>query len=132
MCAAVAASLVLGWAGIAIAEAGWDTFSYRVGREAVARFYPQRYGDVYRWGLVPLHPLRLLATTLPWSAVVLLALRPGFAALWDDRGRRLLQAMHCWIWPNMLFWSFIAEHAPRNSLPLFPGIAGLAALVCIA
>ncbi|HEV3118169.1 MAG TPA: glycosyltransferase family 39 protein, partial [Gemmataceae bacterium] len=104
VCATVAASLVLAWAGMAIAEAGWDTFSYRIGREAVARFYPQKYGDVYRWGLVPLHPFRLLATTLPWSAVVLLTLRPGFGTLWDERGRRLLQALHCWVWPNMLFW----------------------------
>ena len=31
-------------------------------------------------------------TNLPWSAFALLALRPGFVRLWDERGRRLLQA----------------------------------------
>jgi hypothetical protein len=40
--------------------------------------------------------------------------------------------MHCWTWPNLLFWSIIPEHAPRHSFPLFPGFAGLAAFVWIA
>src|SRR5205085_2177872 len=45
---------------------------------------------------------------------------------------RMVQAMHCWTWPNLLFWSIIPEHAPRHSFPLFPGIAGLAALVWLS
>jgi hypothetical protein len=57
---------------------------------------------------------------------------PGFARLWDERGRRLLQALHCWVWPNLLFWSIIPEKAVRHSFPLFPGIAGLAAMVWVA
>jgi hypothetical protein len=69
---------------------------------------------------------------LPWSVVALWTLHPGFVRLWDERGRRLLQALHCWTWPNMLFWSLIAEHAPRHSFPLFPGLAGLAAMVWLA
>jgi len=32
----------------------------------------------------------------------------------------------------LLFWSIIPEHAPRHSFPLYPGIAGLAALVWVA
>jgi hypothetical protein len=40
--------------------------------------------------------------------------------------------MHCWTWPNLLFWSVIPEHAARHSFPLCPGIAGLAALAWIA
>src|SRR5262249_24837794 len=55
-----------------------------------------------------------------------------FAMQWDVGGRRLLQALHCWIWPNMLFWTVIPEHATRHSFPLFPGLAGLAAFICIA
>src|SRR5262249_41495676 len=62
----------------------------------------------------------------------LLTLQPGFGRLWDESGRRLLQALHCWTWPNLFFWSVIPEHAPRHSFPLFPGIAGLAAMVWLA
>jgi hypothetical protein len=74
----------------------------------------------------------VLLANLPWSGFALLTLRPGFARLWDERGQRLLQALHCWTWPNLFFWTIIPEHAPRHSFPLFPGIAGLAALVWVA
>ncbi len=76
--------------------------------------------------------LRCLATMLPWSVVGLLALRPSFMRLWDERGRFLLQALHCWAWPNLLFWSLAPEHAMRQSAPLFPALSGLAAMVCLA
>jgi hypothetical protein len=74
----------------------------------------------------------LLAFALPASALALSTLRPGFAQLWDERGRRLLQALHCWAWPSMLFWSFPTEHTPRHSFPLFPGLSGLAAFTLLA
>jgi 4-amino-4-deoxy-L-arabinose transferase-like glycosyltransferase len=128
----IAAGIFCAWAGAVIAQVGWQPFYETVSREGMARLTPDRYGEPYRWHRVPLHPLVLLATNLPWSLVALLTLRPGFADLWDEQGRRLLQLLHCWTWPNMLFWSFIAEHAPRHSFPLFPGLTGLAALVWIA
>jgi hypothetical protein len=78
------------------------------------------------------HPFVVFASTFPCSFFALFTLAPRFAQLWDERGRRLLQALHCWIWPNLLFWSVIPEHAPRHSFPLFPGVAGLAALAWIA
>ena len=62
----------------------------------------------------------------------LLTLHPGFARLWDERGRRLLQALHCWVWPNLLFWSVVPGHHFRHGLPLQPGLAGLAAMTWIA
>src|SRR5207253_7628366 len=62
-------------------------------------------------------------------AFALLTLRPGFARLWDQPGQRLLQALHCWTWSNLFFCTISPEHAPRHSFPLFPGIAGLAAMV---
>jgi hypothetical protein len=40
--------------------------------------------------------------------------------------------MHSWIWPNLIFWSSIPEHATRHSLPLCTGLAGLAAMVWYA
>jgi hypothetical protein len=130
--AAVAAGLCLAWAGAAVAWAGWDTFAGTVGREALQRLSPGHHPRPYPWGEALLHPLLILATNLPWSGFALLTLRPGFARRWDERGRRLLQALHCWTWPNLLFWSVVAEHSPRHSFPLFPGLIGLAALVWVA
>ena len=60
------------------------------------------------------------------------ALHPRFAGLWDERGRRLWQLLHCWVWPNLLFWSLVPGHAFRHGMPLQPGLAGLAAMVWIA
>jgi hypothetical protein len=96
------------------------------------RLLPSHHHRAYPWREVLLHPFKVLAASLPLSCFALLALRPGFARLWDERGRRLLQALHCWVWPNLLFWSIIPEKATRHSFPLFPGIAGLAAMVWLS
>jgi hypothetical protein len=123
---------------------GWDAFYETVSREALQRLSPSHHlearqlmsprhqGHSYPWLGVIAHPLFVLGGSLPWSVVALLALRPGFARSWDEPGRRMLQVMHCWVWPNLLFWSIIPEHAPRHSFPMFPGIAGLASMVWIA
>jgi 4-amino-4-deoxy-L-arabinose transferase-like glycosyltransferase len=141
---ALAATVCFAWAGMVLARVGWEPLYETVSREALQRLSPSLHHDIReqmgahhhsalsRWGEVLAHPLRVLATNLPWSAVALLTLRPGFAKLWDERGRRLLQAMHCWTWPSLLFWSVLPEHALRHSFPLFPGIAGLAAMLWIA
>jgi 4-amino-4-deoxy-L-arabinose transferase-like glycosyltransferase len=132
--ASIAAGVALAWIGAAIGMEGWDVFWAPVQREALSRLVPtyDTYRPDYPWRESLLHPFRLLATTLPWSAAALLTLRPSFAQLLDARGRRLLVAMHCWAWPHVLFWSLPTEHTPRHSFPLFPGIAGLAALVWFA
>ncbi len=142
--AAVGAAVCFTWAGAAIYLAGWDAFYETVSREALQRLSPSHHLEaqrlmaphhhhpIYPWMEVLLHPLKLLGMNLPWSVFALLTLRPGFARLWDERGRRLLQALHCWTWPNLVFWSVIPEHATRHSFPLFPGVTGLAALVWIA
>jgi 4-amino-4-deoxy-L-arabinose transferase-like glycosyltransferase len=130
--AAVAASIVLAWIAAAASLAGWDSFYNTVSREAMMRLLPSHHHRAYPWREVLLHPVKVLAASLPLSAFALLTLRPGFARLYSERGRRLLQALHCWVWPNLLFWSIIPEKATRHSFPLFPGIAGLAALVWMA
>jgi 4-amino-4-deoxy-L-arabinose transferase-like glycosyltransferase len=142
--AALAAALCLAWVGAVVASVGWNTFADTVGREAMQRLSPGRHAEAIQtlseehrerlpqWLAVPLHPARVLATNLPWSAFALLTLWPGFARLWGERGRRLLQALHCWTWGPLLFWSVIPEHALRHSFPLFPGLTGLAALVWVA
>jgi len=142
--AGLAAAICLAWAGWAAKLAGWDVLCDTVARESMQRLSPgyhqlvmehmapHHQAPLYPWAEALLHPFKLLTINLPWSLFALLTLRPGFAQLWDERGRRLLQALHCWSWPNMLFWSIIPEHAPRHSFPLFPGIAGLAAMVWVA
>jgi 4-amino-4-deoxy-L-arabinose transferase-like glycosyltransferase len=122
-------SLCIAWIGAAIALSGWQTFHGTVSREALQRLLPSGQGHGYYWRETLLHPLKLLATTLPWSAVALLALWPRFFESSDPRHERLRQAFHCWVWPNMLFWSLFPQHAVRHSFPLFPGIACLTALV---
>jgi hypothetical protein len=88
------------------------------------------HADRWPWWMASLaHPFVVIGANLPWAGFALLSLRPGFAQAWDDRGRRLLQALHCWAWPSLLFWSVVPEHALRHSMPLFPALSGLAAMV---
>jgi 4-amino-4-deoxy-L-arabinose transferase-like glycosyltransferase len=130
--AALAAGICLAWIAAAVAQAGWDNFYNTVSQEAAMRLLPSHHHRPYPWKEVLLHPMKVLAASLPVSLFALGTLRPGFVRLWDERGRRLLQALHCWVWPNLLFWSIIPEKAARHSFPLFPGIAGLAAMVWVA
>lgn len=130
--AILAASICLGWVALAVSLAGWDSFYLTVKREALYRLVPNYAEDPYRWDETLLHPLRILITTLPFSLLALWTLRPGFASLWDERGRRVLEAMHCWLWPNLLFFSLLTEHTPRHSFPFFPAIAGLAVMAGLA
>jgi 4-amino-4-deoxy-L-arabinose transferase-like glycosyltransferase len=125
----LAASVCLAWIAAAVALTGWHAFYDTVSREALMRLLPSHHHRPYPWRETLGHPFKVLAGNLPWSIPALLALRPGFAQRWDERGRRLLQALHCWLWPNLLFWSIIPEHAPRHSFPMFPAVAGLATLV---
>jgi 4-amino-4-deoxy-L-arabinose transferase-like glycosyltransferase len=129
---ALAVGVCLAWAATAVWLTGWDVFASTIEREAMQRLSPRYSPRPYPWLESLGHPLKLLLINLPFSAVALLALRPGFSRLWDEKGRRLLQALHCWTWPNMLFWSLPTEHTPRHSFPLFPGLAGLAAMVILA
>jgi hypothetical protein len=111
---------------------GWAPFYETVRREALVHLSPQHHRGAYSWIETLVHPLKIWAANLPWSAVALLAFAPGFARQFDERGRCAVQAMHCWIWPNLLFWSLVPQHSVRHSFPLFPGISGLAAIVWIA
>ena len=130
--AATGASLCLAWIGAAVLLTNWHAFYGTVSREALMRLLPSHHYRPYPWPETLAHPFKILGANLPWAAFALLTLRPGFARLWDGSGRRLLQALHCWTWPNLFFWTIIPEHAPRHSFPLFPGIAGLAAMVWLA
>jgi 4-amino-4-deoxy-L-arabinose transferase-like glycosyltransferase len=137
------AAVCFAWVAAAVALSSWDTFYGTVSREAMQRLSPSHFLEArqlmspahrhtYPWLGVFAQPFVILGASLPWSPIALLTLLPGFARRWDEKGRRLLEALHCWVWPNLLFWSLIPDHAPRHSFPIFPGIAGLAALVWMA
>jgi 4-amino-4-deoxy-L-arabinose transferase-like glycosyltransferase len=130
--AGLAAGLCLAWVAAAASIGGWENFLFTVKREAFQRIVPNYTPRPYPWLQALSHPLRVLWTTLPLSAFAVMTLWPGFARLWDESGRRLLQGLHCWAWPNVLVWSLMSEHAPRHSFPLFPALAGLAAMVWLA
>ena len=130
--AGVAAAVCLAWAAAAMQRVGLENLVETVGREAMARLAPDRYGRPYPWWEVPVYPIVIFVVNLPWSAFALLTLWPGFAQRWDERGRRLLEALHCWLWPNVCMWSLVSEHAPRHGFPIYPAVAGFAALVWIA
>jgi 4-amino-4-deoxy-L-arabinose transferase-like glycosyltransferase len=130
--AAVAASVCLAWLALVIGRVGWPVFAATLEQEALQRLVPTYWGRPYPWRETLLHPGKLLLTGLPFSVLALVALRPGFYKLWDVRGQRLLQALHCWAWPNMLLWSLPTEHKSRFSFPLFPALSGLAAMVLVA
>jgi 4-amino-4-deoxy-L-arabinose transferase-like glycosyltransferase len=130
--ALVGASVCFAWAGLVIRDVGWEIFYRTVSREALMRLSPAHHDRPYPWMEVLAHPVVLLGANLPWSACALVTLWPGFYGLWDERGRRLMQAMHCWIWPNLLFWTLVPDHASRHSMPLCPGISGLAAIAWLA
>jgi hypothetical protein len=130
--AALAGGICLAWMAAAIGQAGWTAFYNTVSQEAAMRLLPSHHHRPYPWREVFLHPFKVLAAAAPVSVFALLTLLPSFYRLWDERGRRLLLALHCWMWPNLLFWTVIPEKAARHSFPLFPALAGLSAMVWIA
>jgi 4-amino-4-deoxy-L-arabinose transferase-like glycosyltransferase len=128
----LAAAPCIAWGMAVVTRTGWETFWDAVRSEALPRLSPAHHTRPYPWHELVTFPAGFLAANLPWSAFAILTLVPGFAQLWDERGRRLLQLLHCWTWPNLLFWTLVPGHHLRHSLPLQPGLAGLAALVWIA
>jgi 4-amino-4-deoxy-L-arabinose transferase-like glycosyltransferase len=129
---AVASFVCMAWILAAIAQVGWRLLLQTLRQEALVRLLPGIYDIPYPWTKTILHPLVLLTASLPWSMLALTACRPRFGRLWDEDGRRLWQGLHCWVWPNVLIWSFFSDHAARHRFPLFPAIAGLAALAWVA
>jgi 4-amino-4-deoxy-L-arabinose transferase-like glycosyltransferase len=127
-----AALVCLAWVIAAITQTGSDLLTETLTREALMRLVPTEHDRAYPWLEVAAHPWKMWAAALPWSLVAIVACVPAFGRCLDGAGKRTWQEMHCWIWPNVVFWSLIPEHATRHSFPLLPGIAGLAALVWAA
>ncbi|MCE9532170.1 MAG: glycosyltransferase family 39 protein, partial [Planctomycetes bacterium] len=119
------------WVSAVIAEVGWPALRDPFLAEAAQRFQPNHHGRTYPWLESLGYPFQILAANLPWSLLALWSLRPAFYRSWSTDGQRLLQLLHCWTWPNLLFWSLPAQHHVRYSLPMCPGIIGLGVMVCL-
>jgi Dolichyl-phosphate-mannose-protein mannosyltransferase len=132
----LAGSVALGlcalWVAAVIQQAGWPALRDTVFAEAAQRFGPHQSGRPYPWVESLSYPLQIMAANLPWSLLALFACRSSFLRQWDVNGRRLLQLLHCWTWPNLLFWSLPAQHHVRYSMPMCPGLVGLGVMVAIA
>jgi 4-amino-4-deoxy-L-arabinose transferase-like glycosyltransferase len=121
----VALAAVAGWAVAVSVQVGWDTLAGTVRAEAAYRFHPSPKATGDRWAGLVTYPLVVLAAHLPLSLFALRTLRPGVYRRESDRGRLLLQLLHCWTWPNLVFWSLVPNHSVRYVLPLGPGLMGL-------
>jgi 4-amino-4-deoxy-L-arabinose transferase-like glycosyltransferase len=119
---AVAIALCATWAGCVSAEVGWDALSDTVRQEAAQRFAPKATGKPYPWAESVAFPAVLVAACLPWSIPALLSLRGRGLKSAQGPERMLVQLLHCWAWPNVLFWSLPAQHNVRYVLPVAPAI----------
>ncbi len=112
------------WAGAVVQQVGWDALSDTIRKEAAYRFAPKP-GKSYPWADVALYPLAVFAAHLPVSGFAFLTFRRSFWGRFDDRGKSLLQFLHCWTWPNLLFWTLVPNHNVRYALPMSAGLMGL-------
>ena len=82
-------------------SAGWDVLYQTVRAEALQHLSPAHQHEPYPWAEALTFPIRILAANLPLSAFAIFTLRPGFMERWNPGQQRVLQAMHCWVWPSL-------------------------------
>jgi len=124
----IATGLLACWALAVANEVGWDALVNTIRSEALYRFNPPPKAKSYPWSEVVTYPLLVFAAHLPLSFFALRTLRPSFFRQFDDRGKLVLQLLHCWVWPNLLFWSLVPNHNVRYALPLSPALMALGAI----
>jgi 4-amino-4-deoxy-L-arabinose transferase-like glycosyltransferase len=130
--ALLASALGLAWLLHVGQTVGWSLLIDTVAREALLRFSPGHHPRPYPWDEWITFPIGFIAGCLPWSLFAVISLRPNFGRLLDDRQRALWQLAICWVGSSLLFWTVVPGHRPRHLLPAQPGLAILAALVCLA
>jgi 4-amino-4-deoxy-L-arabinose transferase-like glycosyltransferase len=112
------------WAVAVVQQVGWESLSETIRKEAAYRFAP-KVSKSNPWSDGAIYPLAVFAAHLPVSAFALLTFRRSAWARLDDRGKLLLQLLHCWTWPNLLFWTLVPNHNVRYALPMSAGLMGL-------
>jgi 4-amino-4-deoxy-L-arabinose transferase-like glycosyltransferase len=128
LAAGIGVGLVACWAAAVAADVGWDTLIDSIRSEASYRFHSPAKAKTNPWGEVVGFPLLVLAAHLPLSVFALRTVRPGFFLKLDDRTKLLVQLLHCWVWPNLLFWSLVPNHNVRYILPVSPALMALGAI----
>ena len=126
--AILATSLVAVWAWLAAREIGWETLRETIGGEAAQRFAPGRRGRSYPWLEAIEFPFLVLAANTLTTLTVLATLRGSFRRSMTDSERSLALLGHCWLWPNLLFWTLPAQHNVRYLLPMIPAFGLLGGL----
>jgi 4-amino-4-deoxy-L-arabinose transferase-like glycosyltransferase len=120
----MASAVCLLWAFAVGQHVGWEALANTIRKEAAYRFAPKA-SKGYPWADVAIYPLAVFAAHLPVSAFALVTFRRSFWAKLDDRGKLLLQLLHSWTWPNLLFWTLVPNHNVRYALPMSAGLMGL-------
>ncbi len=120
----IAVAVCAGWAVAVVQQVGWDALADTIRKEAAYRFAPKAHKG-YPWGDVIAYPLAVFAAHLPVSGFAVLTFRKSFWAGLNGREKRLLQLLHCWTWPNLLFWTLVPNHNVRYALPMSAGLMGL-------
>jgi 4-amino-4-deoxy-L-arabinose transferase-like glycosyltransferase len=124
----LAAALCTAWALAVTQAVGWETLRETVGAEASQRFVPGARGRPYPWGESLAFPFVVLGANVPLAIIALWVSRKSIHRQLDAGPKRLALLFHCWLWPNLLFWSLPAQHNVRYLLPIVPAIAGLGIL----
>jgi 4-amino-4-deoxy-L-arabinose transferase-like glycosyltransferase len=117
------------WACAVSVQLGSDALFDTIRQEAAQRFAPTSVGKAYPWAESLAFPAVVLGASLPWAIPALFALRRSFLRSLDDPERMVVQLLHCWAWPNLLFWSLPAQHHVRYVLPVAPAISLLGVIV---
>jgi 4-amino-4-deoxy-L-arabinose transferase-like glycosyltransferase len=125
----IAMALSATWACVVSVEVGWATLEGTIRQEAAQRFAPKATGHPYPWAESLAFPAVVLGAALPWSVPALFGLRRRFLDRLDGPQRMLVQLLHCWIWPSLLFWALPAQHHVRYVLPIAPAITILGVIV---
>jgi len=124
----IAVGLCSLWVFAVAQQVGWDALIETIRGEVAYRFNPPPKAKGYPWSEVVTYPLLVLAAHLPLSLFALRTLRRSYFHQSDERGRLLLQLLHCWVWPNLLFWALVPNHNVRYALPISPALMALGVL----
>jgi 4-amino-4-deoxy-L-arabinose transferase-like glycosyltransferase len=127
LAALLGGGICLAWLLTASYREGASTVIGAIIAEGAGHFSLGHHHVSYPWLSTLMHPFWLLGAALPVSVFAGATLLPRFWAQSNEKERTVLAGFHAWVWPNILFWSLLPGHGPRQALPLVPGLVGLAA-----
>jgi 4-amino-4-deoxy-L-arabinose transferase-like glycosyltransferase len=128
MALAVAAGGCLLWVGAVIQALGPELLLQTLRQEAAYRLLSggnSRGVPLLQWLTFP---LLVGAALVPWSFLAMLMVLPRYHRRLPLPARRLALFLHCWTWPNLLFWTLVPNHNVRYILPISPAVVALGVL----